>query len=252
LYIHVHTSKIASINSWKYVMSAPRYATIKEALRLQITQGMLCPGDRVSSENQLAAEYSVSRMTARRALLELSEEGVLLRSQGLGSFVADSRPMSSINQVRDIAEEITQRGHQHSCQLLQHKEITAQNGIANQLGLQAGERLFESKVVHMENNVPIQHETRTVNPRMAPDYLSQDFAAQTPSAYLSAVAPLTEAEQSVEAILANTELATVLETDNNSACLKIVRRTFSEQGVVSLAVLIHPGDRYRLGNHINY
>jgi GntR family histidine utilization transcriptional repressor len=35
-------------------------------------------------------------------------------------------------------------------------------------------------------------------------------------------------------------------------CLKITRRTFSERGVVSLALLVHPGDRYRLGSHFNY
>jgi len=233
-------------------MSTPRYATIKEALRSQISQGILSPGDRVSSENQLAAEFSVSRMTARRALLELAEDGVVLRSQGLGSFVADNRPISSITQIRDIAEEIAQRGHQHSCHVLQQIETSADSTNALQLGLKPGERLFYSEIVHMEDGVPIQHETRRVNPRMAPDYLAQDFATNTPSAYLSAVAPLTEAEQSVEATLADADNAATLGIEKNSACLKITRRTFSERGVVSLAVLIHPGDRYRLGSHINY
>jgi GntR family histidine utilization transcriptional repressor len=252
LYIQVHTSKIVAFDVWKYVMPTPRYATIKEALRLQITQGILAPGDRVSSENQLAAEFSVSRMTARRALLELAEDGVLLRSQGLGSFVADTRPMSFITQVRDIAEEIAQRGHQHSCRVLQQGEITADSTHAMQLGLKSGEHIFRSEIVHMEYGVPIQYETRMVNPRMAPQYLAQDFATGTPSAYLSDIAPLTEAEQSVEAILADSDISTLLDIRKNSACLKITRRTFSERGVVSLAILIHPGDRYRLGSHINY
>lgn len=252
LYIHVHTSKIVALEHWKYVMSTPRYATIKEALRSQITQGILLPGDRVPSENQLATEYSVSRMTARRALLELAETGVLLRSQGLGSFVADTRPMSSITQVRDIAEEITQRGHRHSCRMVQQAEITAESAAAIQLGLQAGAPIFHSEIVHLEDGVAIQYESRTVNPHMAPDYLAQDFSRDTPSAYLSAIAPLTEAEQSVEAILPDAEVARVLDIDKQLPCLKITRRTFSEQGVVSLAILIHPGDRYRLGSHINY
>lgn len=233
-------------------MPTPRYATIKEALRSQITRGILAPGDRVSSENQLATQFSVSRMTARRALLELAEEGVLLRSQGLGSFVADTRPMSSITQVRDIAEEIAQRGHEHSCRVLQQTEIAAQRTQTLQLGLKSGERIFRSQIVHLEDGVPIQHETRMVNPRMAPKYLAQGFTTDTPSAYLSAIAPLTEAEQCVEAVLADADLCTALDICKNSACLKITRRTFSERGVVSLAVLIHPGDRYRLGNHINY
>ena len=128
-------------------MSAPQYARIKEALRSEIAQGTLAPGDRVPSENQLAAQYSVSRMTARRALLELAENGVLLRTQGLGSFVADSRPMSSINQVRNIAEDIAQRGHSHSCSVLLLDDIPADKLCALQLEREPGERIFHSVIV---------------------------------------------------------------------------------------------------------
>ena len=233
-------------------MSAPQYARIKEALRSEIAQGTLVPGDRVPSENQLAAQYSVSRMTARRALLELADNGVLLRTQGLGSFVADSRPMSSINQVRNIAEDIALRGHEHSCTVLLLDDIPADNHCAVQLERDPGDRIFHSVIVHMEDDVPIQHESRYVNPHMAADYLSQDFTFNTPSAYLSAVAPLTEAEQSVEAVVAGPDIAGQLLIKKNAPCLKISRRTFSELGVVSLAILTHPGDRYRLGSHLNY
>ena len=233
-------------------MTAPQYARIKEALRSEIAQGTLAPGDRVPSENQLAAQYSVSRMTARRALLELADNGVLLRTQGLGSFVADSRPMSSINQVRNIAEDIAQRGHSHSCSVLLLDEIPADTHCAVQLERNSGDRIFHSVIVHREDDVPIQHESRFVNPLMAPDYLGQDFTASTPSAYLSAVAPLTEAEQSVEAVVAGADIAGKLRIKKEAPCLKISRRTFSERGVVSLAILTHPGDRYRLGSHLNY
>ncbi len=233
-------------------MSSPQYARIKEALRTEIARGTLAPGDRVPSENQLAAQYSVSRMTARRALLELADNGVLLRTQGLGSFVADSRPMSSIAQIRNIAEEIAQRGHRHSCQVIEQIEVQADTYRAAQLGLTPGDVIFQSVIVHLEDDIHIQYESRFVNPRMAPDYLAQDFTTNTPSAYLSAVAPLTEADQSVEAVLAEADVAKLLNISKQLPCLKITRRTFSERGVVSLALLVHPGDRYRLGSHFNY
>ena len=77
-----------------------RYQQIKTAILDQIESGNMRPGDRVPSENQLTEAYGVSRMTARRALTELVEEGMLLRSQGLGTFVSDSRPMSSMLTIR--------------------------------------------------------------------------------------------------------------------------------------------------------
>ena len=55
--------------------------------------------------------------------------------------------------------------------------------------------------MHREDGVPIQLEDRFVNVSFAPDLLAQDFTAMTPSAYLSAIAPLTEAEQAVSEII---------------------------------------------------
>ncbi len=93
-------------------MAQPRYAQIKSHLLQQIEQGELPPGTKVASENRLSEQFGVSRMTAKRALDDLADAGFLIRSQGLGTFVADSRPMSSMLQIRNIADEIRERGHQ--------------------------------------------------------------------------------------------------------------------------------------------
>lgn len=233
-------------------MTTPQYARIKDYLRERIARGDLKPGDRVPSENQLASEFEVSRMTARRALLELADAGMLLRSQGLGSFVADARPIGSITQIRDIAEEIAQRGHRHHLQILALGPLQASASAAAQLALTEGAAIFQSVVVHCENDIPVQYESRLVNPHMAPDYLQQTFSTMTPSAYLTAVAPLTEADQSVEAILPDAEVAGHLQIKAAAPCLRISRRTFADRGVVSLAELVHPGDRYRLGSHLDF
>lgn len=232
-------------------MSIPQYARIKSALRERIERGELSPGDRVPSENQLVAEFAVSRMTARRALLELADEGLLQRTQGLGSFVADLRPVSSVTQIRNIAEEIRQRGHCHSCQVVSLSELVAPPALAAQMGLAEGEALFHSVLVHLENDRPLQWESRYVSAQLAPLYLQQDFTEVTPSAYLSEVAPLAEADQTVEAVLPEAGVAAALEMAPGQPCLKVTRRTFSHRGVVSLAELLHPGDRYRLGSHID-
>ena len=232
-------------------MSIPQYARIKTALRERIEHGELSPGDRVPSENQLLAEFAVSRMTARRALLELADEGLLQRIQGLGSFVADLRPLSSVTQIRDIAEEIRQRDRRHSCRVVSLSELTASPALAARMGIASGDKLFRSVLVHFENGLPLQWERRHVAAQLAPTYLQQDFTGITPSAYLSEVAPLTEADQTVEAVLPEAEVARALEMAPGEPCLKVIRRTFSHRGVVSLAELMHPGDRYRLGSHIS-
>ncbi|MFT4940956.1 MAG: GntR family histidine utilization transcriptional repressor, partial [Paraglaciecola sp.] len=91
-----------------------RFVQIKSAVLDKIESGEMRPGDKVLSENKLAASFGVSRMTARRALSELVVEGILARSQGVGTFVSDKRPMSSILEIRSIDDEIIQRGHRYS------------------------------------------------------------------------------------------------------------------------------------------
>ena len=232
-------------------MAQPRYAQIKSHLLQQIEHGELQPGCKVASENQLAEQFGVSRMTARRALDELSEAGFLLRSQGLGTFVADSRPMSSMLQIRNIADEIRERGHQCQIEVVTLEQVEANEQQAYWLGLQHPARVFHSVLVFFENGRAIQYEDRYVNPQLVPEYVQQDFSCITPNEYLSQVAPLTEADHIVEALLPTPDIAQQLAIAESQPCLNITRRTFSKAGIVSFASLIHPGDRYRLGGHIH-
>jgi len=233
-------------------MSTPRFAVIKSHIAQQIEQGHWLPGDKIPSENQLGEQFSVSRMTARRALTELVGDGVLVRTQGLGSFVADARPMSSLLEIRNIAEEIQARGHRHSSELLRLHAICADLQQAIWLSVTEGSQIYHSTLVHFENGVALQYEDRFVNPAFAPGYLQQDFQAQTPNAYLSRVAPLTEADHLVEAVCVASSIAEQLSITSTEPCLKVRRRTWCKQGVVSFAYLYHPGKRYRLGGHLNF
>jgi len=235
-------------------MNQPRYLTIKQALLRRIDAGELCAGDRVASENELAGEFSVSRMTARRALDELSEDGVLVRSQGLGTFVADERPNSNLVEIRNIADEIHERGHVYRAQVLALNAVFANQKQARQLGVVVDTQVYFSRLLHFENDLPLQLEERWVNPNFAAGYLDQPFGVDdlTPSRFLNKMAPLTEADHLIEAVPASDFLREILHLAETEPCLKVSRRTFSSAGVVSYTHLYHPGSRFRLGGHINY
>ena len=68
-------------------MDIPRYLVIRQALETKINNGILKPGSRVPSESEISIEFAVSRMTARRALVDLDNAGLIARSPGKGSFV---------------------------------------------------------------------------------------------------------------------------------------------------------------------
>lgn len=227
----------------------PLYKQLKDMILEHIRTGEWARGERVPSESELVSQHGVSRMTANRALRELTAEGFLRRERGAGTFVADAPAQSSLVAVRDIAEEIVARGHEHGTRLVCLEAQPAPIEIAELFGLRDGARIFHSLLVHSENDVPIQLEDRYVAPDQAPDYLEQDFTRWTPHAYLMAQAPLSEAEHVIEAVMPQARERELLALPQPEPCLLLRRRTWSAGRLVSHARLLFPGSRYRLGEY---
>jgi len=225
----------------------PLYQQVKDYIVGRILAGDWPEGSRVPSENELTREQAVSRMTVHRALRELTSEGWLERVQGAGTFVAPPKPQSEVLAIRNIAEEISARGHAHSAEVGFVRREKARALEARLLGLERGAPVFHSLIVHRENGQPVQLEERYVNPAAAPDYLAQDFTAITPHSYLQATAPLSEAEHVVMAVMPSAEERRLLAMKPGEPCLLLRRQTWSGGVPVTWARLLHPADRYLLG-----
>jgi GntR family histidine utilization transcriptional repressor len=231
------------------VVAKPMYQQLKDLIIGRISNGELRPADRVPSENELVEAMSVSRMTANRALRELTDEGYVRRIAGRGTFVSDFRAGSHVLEVQNIADEIEQRGHTHTCEVLRQTLQHARGEVAKALHVEQGSDVFHLMLVHYENESPIQLEDRHVVADFAPDCLLQDFSAVTPSAYLTAISPLQEAEQVVRAAQPNAAVRQRLKMADGEPGLVVMRRTWSHGRPVTFARLHHPGSRYELAGH---
>ncbi|MGE0329982.1 MAG: histidine utilization repressor [Ramlibacter sp.] len=222
----------------------PAYEQVKAFIKGHISSGQWRPGDPVPSESALAQQFAVARMTVNRALRELAAEGLVTRVQGSGTRVAELHRISSRLTIRDIHEEVAERGHVHTTRVLLVAQEKAGPDLAQSLGLQRGDKVFHTILIHLENGVPIQYEDRYVNPAAAPDYLDLDFTQTTPTHHLLACAPLTEASYSIEACLPTAQEAKELGIKRTEPCLAMMRRTVSGAHVASVARLVYPGTRY--------
>ena len=110
-----------------------RYRQVKDHIVKLINTGELKPKDRVPSEHALVKAFGIARMTAHRALKELSDEGYVTRLAGVGTFVAEARPHSDVLKVRNIADEIRARGHVHSAQVLTLQEVEAEQWLIDRM-----------------------------------------------------------------------------------------------------------------------
>lgn len=224
----------------------PQYLKVKNHLREGIATGRWVAGDLLPSEAELVLLFGVSRMTVSRALRELTQDGLVVRLQGVGTFVAQLHRISSTLTVRDVHDEIAQRGHQHQAKVHLLERAAATAAQAADFGLSVGAELFHSVIVHAENGRPIQSEDRWVNPACAPDYLTLDFSQTTPTHYLLQVAPLSEARYTIEALLPSALEAQWLGISRCDPCLVVKRRTFSRGLTVTTVRLTHPGALYVL------
>lgn len=223
----------------------PEYLKLKLYMLRHITNGDWPPQSRVPSENELAAKFGISRMTVNRALRELTDAGVLTRTQGLGTFVAGPKAESAMFEVRSIRDEIVARGQTHTVEVLILEPVSARTTTARQFELQGDATLYHSRLLHLANDKPLQLEDRFVNPVCAPDYLKIDFHQEIPHQYLMRVAPLQRIEHVIEAEAANTRLARTLAVEPGAPLLTLTRRTWSRGHIASYVRLIHPADRYR-------
>lgn len=224
------------------------YEQVKEFITRRIQDGSWPAGHRLPSEHQLVAQFGVSRMTVNRALRELMAQRRITRIAGVGSFVAEDKPQSTLLQIANIASEIRARGHDYGYRLIAAERIAAPADVAAWLDLRSGAPVFHSLCVHLEDETPVQLEDRYVNPRAVPNFLEQDLQATPPSAYLVRHMPFDEIEHLVDAALPSAEQARQLAMRVAEPCLLLTRRTWMRGLPITWVRCLHPASRYRLGS----
>jgi GntR family transcriptional regulator len=106
---------------------------LAQQLRQAIAGGGYRPGDRLPTEPQLAARHDVSRITARQAVMQLVREGLVVRRQGKGSFVAEPPVHHDLVDLRGIYDELVARGVNPTTELLDYAELVPPANVAQRL-----------------------------------------------------------------------------------------------------------------------
>ncbi len=226
---------------------APLYQKVKTYILNKIQLGELLPLTRVPSENELVEALNVSRMTANRALKELSAEGILTRVAGVGTFVAEVQAKGHLVEVRNIAEEVRERGHSYSNRVVKHEQLAVTRAIARLMELPDKVRsVYHTVIVHLEEGKVLQLEERYVNSDVAPDYIHVDLKEVTPAQYLLANFPLQKVEHTVRAAMPSNKIKKLLQMKDDVPCLILDRRTWSSNRLVSVAHLYHSADSFSL------
>lgn len=251
--------------------TVPAYQRIKNAILENIHRGKWQAGEAISTEMALAEQFKVSRMTVNRALKELSEERVLERRQGSGTFVAQQQFNHTFVEVRNIAQDLKSANRDYQAKVVSKRSITAamldeylrrkfdidapkvlpnKQAIKNHQEDDDTAMLYEVKIIHFADGQPIQFEERWVDAIKVPKFIEQDFSIVNTSDYLIAKMPLESGSYTIRALAAPQEVAYALQVEEQSPTLVLRRQTYSSGQVLTFVKMWHAGDRYQFSGEL--
>jgi GntR family transcriptional regulator len=202
-----------------------RYQEIADELRRQVAAGEFAGGGLLPSEAQLASSFAASRVTVRRALEELHEEGLIDSRQGLGWFVAADPLRQSLGRLGTIEAQLADAGIASERRVLDFGFVTAPARVRKVLGVR---RVLEVRRCNLADSRPFARVTVWCPERLGKG-LSLADVERAPF-YELLEAPLGGASQTIAATAATTEDAELLEVPAGSPVLMCRRTTRTVSG----------------------
>ena len=210
--------------------ATPRHERVSSWIREQIASGALLENDKLPSENQLGERFGVSRITIRRALQTLENEGLISRRQGLGSFVADHRLHHGLDHLSDFVEDMHAAGLKPESIVLEEGPEKAGPKVAKALGLEEDTSVYRIDRLRKGNGETLAYDRTWIPMFYAHLLLQKDLEATTIYRVLEEEHGICVSKGAfrIEAINAPNDVAQHLDVPWGRALLLIERTTYSD------------------------
>jgi GntR family transcriptional regulator, N-acetylglucosamine utilization regulator len=222
--------------------SQPLYQQLQRAIREAIEKRVLAPDDALPAERQIASDLSVSRITVRKAIEGLVEEGLLVRRQGSGNFVA-ARIEKNFAKLTSFSEDMRSRGRTPHSEWLRRAEGAVTPEEALTLRLSPGAPVYRFHRLRFADDAPMCLEYATVAGECLPSLEAVDTSLY--EALERAGNRPVRALQRLRALLLNAEQAKLLHAREGDAGLLVERVGFLRDGrAVEFCQSYFRGDTY--------
>lgn len=138
------------------IRSASLADQVLDVLIERIRERVYPPGSQLPPEHDLAAEFDVSRATVRTAISNLAARGLVVRKQGVGTFISYLSSLSNpLNEATDFHTLITSNGYQSGEELLTAEMIVPDPDLAEALGLAPDQPVLQSHKIFTADGLPV-------------------------------------------------------------------------------------------------
>jgi GntR family transcriptional regulator len=235
---------------------SPYYRWLEETLRDDISQGTYKPGDALPTEHELMRRYDLSITTVRRAVHDLVREGWIYRKAGKGTFVKRTKLEERLARLTSFAEEMQSRNIIPQFKLICAESVIPPSDVARFLKIIPKHKAYLIERVQIANGEPIALARGYWNPEIGEKLAQHDLQRialyEIVEQHLHI--PLVEADESINAMTADADLARKLGVRKNSPLLVRRRLTYTtEMRPIEYTTTFYRADRYeykiRLARH---
>ncbi len=227
----------------------PLYVQIAESLIDRIESGELAPGHRLPAERELSEALGVNRMTLRQALHNLEMQGLLVRRQGDGTYVTESKKIErQAGKLVPFTRGMQQRGLKPGAKVLSFERELADATVARELGIRTSAPIYHVRRLRLINHEPVMLETFSVAAARFPELEQFDFTKRSGYEIFETEygVVVSRARQSLEPVIASDFEAPLLQVKPGAPLMLEVRLAFDQHGQpVEYGRDLYRGDRFR-------
>ena len=228
----------------------PKYYQLAKILRQQIEDGVWKKHKSIPSERKLEIKYNLSRPTIRQAIDILVRQGYLYRVHGRGTFVSPQKLQMGIQELTSFSEDMRRRGLEPGQIFLEFGFVIPPDKVAHHLEItDPKKKVLRIKRIRTGNGIHIGIQDSYLNLPEGQNITKQELEGQG-SIYAILQERLgifpSEADETIEVTLANSEEAAQLQIPEGSPLLLNERTMWSqEREVIEFVRILYRGDRYK-------
>lgn len=209
----------------------PKYYRLKKDLIAMINQEVFSPNQQIPTEKELGEKYNVSRITVRKAIDELVNEGYLYRIQGKGTYVKSEERNRDLFSITSCTEDIERMGMTPSRELVSQELIDADKKRQNILRLSEGEQVLLVGRVYYADAEPINYTLSYINHNLFPgiERISFREASLYDAIEHKYNTKIIHAVRTLEAVTVDEEIAEKLHMKKGDPVLLFHATTFCEK-----------------------
>lgn len=225
----------------------PRYLQVMNYYIPLIKSGKLKDGDKMPTEEEICSLFNISRITVRRALEGLRQNGYIYKLQGKGSFVTTKKTGFQLNHLKGFTEEMKLLGKEPASIIISAEIITPSDKVAQVLNIESSQKIYLLVRLRCADGAPIAIEKVHL-----PFYRFPTLQSENLSGSLYEILQLKygcesfKGDQEIRAGLASEEEAQLLDITPGAAVLHINRTTFEQDEVpYEYVESTYRGDQYQ-------